>query len=202
MNMAPQLSMLAGQIACAKTRLEGAKMEARDFATLKSVVRSLRLTYAAQSAGLVPKGRTSPGFVLETDDHREPLVYHGSSEVPVNGAYLKHVLSQAGVELAIGETLLLDAALVQDLIEESLGQLAFEQASVESRKAALEANMPRQHELHLESARALASAESSVAEIRRRKVDLVAASLAAADLMEQKTVILREAVKGPPATAA
>src|SRR5205814_3167975 len=116
-------------------------------------------------------------------------------EVPVNGAYLMHVLSQAGVELECGEILLLDTALVQDLIEESLGQLAFEQASVESRRAALQANMPRPSALHLESARALASAESSVAEIRRRKVDLVAASLAAADLMEQKTVILREAVK-------
>src|SRR5881394_2457708 len=117
MKMAPQLSMLAGQIACAKTRLESATMEARDFATLKSVVRSLRLTYAAQSTGLVPNGSRTPGFVLETDDHEEPLVYHCSREVPVNGAYLKHVLSQAGVELECGEILLLDTALVQDLIE-------------------------------------------------------------------------------------
>jgi hypothetical protein len=89
------------------------------------------------------------------------------------------------------------------LVEQALGQIAHEQAVIEKHKAQLEeilSSGPGHHRESVESA--LGSTEQLAVRVRSRKVDLIATSLAASDVMEKTPPLVFEASKEPPAQAA
>jgi hypothetical protein len=203
MDTHPQLSMLAARIVRARDHADwergpGEKDEMAEF-----VLSSLRLTYAAYLSGLDPRDLSPGTFVLETRSPREHLVRHLGRPVPVNGAYLSRVLADQDLDLAPGEILFLDPRLVADLVEQALGQIAHEELVIRKLKAELEeiARCAGGHSMEsLKSA--LGSTEEMAVKVRSRKVDLIATSLAASDVMEKMPPSGLPASKEPPALAA
>ena len=76
---------------------------------------------------------------------------------------VKYVFSGAGIDLEAGQSLLIEPALAKHLIEEALGRLAREQAWLEWETPA-----------------------AGMAEVWERKIELVAASLIADELIERQ----------------
>src|ERR1043165_168605 len=139
MELRSQLSLLAAQIECAKSRAVRAREVGEDASAIEKIVGSLRLTYAALAAGLGPDEDRPQAFELRAGRVREHSVVLGDRPVPVNGPYLEAVLDEAGLELAPGQVILLEAELVRDLVEEALGRIAHDQARAEKERAELEA---------------------------------------------------------------
>jgi hypothetical protein len=180
------LSLIAAQIECAKSKAERARQVGEDPSAIEKIVGSLRLTYAALAAGLGPELARPQAFLLAAGRVREHSVILGDRPVPVSRPYLESLLSEAGVELAPGQVILLEAELVRDLVEEALGRVAHEQAVAEKAKAELEAVLARSG-FRMESVEnAIGDALAKRDDVRRRKVALVAAGLALDDLREQK----------------
>src|SRR5688572_7060260 len=121
MHKESMLSLLAVQISCAKSKAERARRVGEDSSAIEKIVGSLRLTYAALAAGLDPEAARSQAFELRAGRVREHSVTLGDRSVPVSWPYLESLLSEAGVELAPGQVILLEAELVRDLVEEALG---------------------------------------------------------------------------------
>ncbi len=185
MEKESQLSLLAAQIECAKSSLERAGEVGEDAPAIERIVGSLRLTFAAALAGLDPEGALPQAFVLEVGRLREHTMKLGDRPVPVSGAYLGALLREAGLELEPGQVILLEAGLVRDLVEEALGRIAHDQATVERDKAELEAVLARTPEFRLESVEdAIGDALTKREDVRRRKVALLSAGLALDELTE------------------
>jgi hypothetical protein len=203
MDTHPELSMLAAQIECARSRADQKRETREDVSVIESIIDTLRLNYASRSAGLDPRVYGPWTFVLEVNGHREPLVRHGERHVPVNDVYVKHLFTEAGLELVPGQVLLLDLALVRDLVEEALGDIGHEEAQIAKTKAELNGILARAPGFRMESVEAaLDSTESMAERVRSRKVDLIAASLLASDGMEKTPSARLEASKESPAAAA
>jgi len=186
MERESQLSLLAAQAECAKSRAERAREVGEDPSAIEKIVGSLRLTLAALAAGLDPGEARPQAFLLAAGRVREHSVILGDRPVPVSRPYLESLLREAGVELAPGQLILLEAELVRDLVEEALGRVAHEQAMAEKAKAELEAVLARSG-LRMESAQnAIGDALAKRDDVRRRKVALVAAGLALDEIREQK----------------
>jgi hypothetical protein len=186
MEQESQLSLLAAQVECAKSKAERAREVGLDPSSIEKIVGSLRLTLAALAAGLDPGEAGPQAFLLAAGRVREHSVILGDRPVPVSRPYLESLLREAGVELAPGQVILLEAELVRDLVEEALGRVAHEQAMAEKAKAELEAVLARSG-LRMESVEnAIGDALAKRDDVRRRKVALVAAGLALDELGEQK----------------
>jgi hypothetical protein len=186
MEKESQLSLLAAQIECAKSKAERAREVGEDASAIEKIVGSLRLTYAALAAGLGTEETRPQAFELRAGRVREHSVVLGDQPVPVNGPYLEAVLREAGLELAPGQVILLEAELVRDLVEEALGRIAHDQARAEKERAELEAVLARTPGFRLESVEnAIGDALAKREEVRR-KVALLSAGLALDELREQK----------------
>lgn len=187
MNQESQLSLLASQILCVKSRAERARESGEDFAPIDKIVGSLRLTLAATLSGRTTKDVDAPAFVLEAGVVREHTVTLGDRSVPVSGSYLEALLQTAGLQLAPQQVLLLEAGLVRDLVEEALGRIAHDQAEIVREKARLEAILRRSPDLEVEIlGKASREASSKAEDVRHRKVALLSAGLALDELTEQK----------------
>jgi len=179
MNHHSQLSLLASQILCVKSRARRACLSGEDPLPIERIVGSLRLTLAAVLSGQSPKDVEAPAFVLEAGVVREHTVTLGDSTVPVSGSYLEALLRNAGLQLAPQQVLLLEAGLVRDLVDEALGRIAHDQAEIALEKARLEAILRRSPDLPegiLEQASRDASTKAE--DVRHRKVALLSAGLA------------------------
>lgn len=180
------LSKLAAQIECAKSKAEQAREVGKDTSAIEKVARSLRMTLASQLAGLEPDKTLPQAFELRAGRVREHSVVLGDRSVPVSGPYLEAVLSDAGLELAPGQVILLEAELVRDLVEEALGRVAHDQAMAERQKAELEAILNRTPGARKGSVEnAIGNALAKREDVRRRKVALLSAGLALDELGEQ-----------------
>jgi hypothetical protein len=181
------LSLLAAQIECAKSQVRRARESGRDASAIERIVGSLRLTLAAVLSGLDPLRTVPSGFILEAGRGREPLMKLGDQSVPVGSAYIGALLGEAGVELAPGQVILLDAELVRDLVEEALGRIAFDQAMAEKERAELQAALTRTPDCRLESVEtAIGEILDKTDGIRRQKAALLFAGLALDELGEEK----------------
>ncbi len=158
-----QLVLIARQIEEARVQVDLARKMGEDPELVRLILGGLRLTYLAMSVGLEPRRDMSPGFSMEVLRGGETVLLMDSEPVPVFGPYLEYVFSGAGIELSPGQTLLVEPGLAKHVIEEALGRLAREQAW-------LDWEMP----------------SGGLGELLEKKLDLVAASLFADDLIERQ----------------
>jgi hypothetical protein len=158
-----QLALIARQIEQARVQLDLARKMGEDPELVRSILAGLRLTYLAKSVGLEPQRDLTPGFSLEVLSGGEAVLLQDGQPVPVFGPYLEYVFSGAGIELGAGQSLLVEPALAKHLIEEALARLAREQAWLEWETPA-----------------------GGMAEVWEKKVELVAASLIADELIERQ----------------
>jgi hypothetical protein len=179
------LATIARQIESAKilAGFEGRRRETSGI--IAAVLRSLRVTYLALSAGLDP-GKDAPHlFILQVTSPGDHAVTQGGQPVPVNSPYVAYLFWTAGVELMPGQILFLEPDLAKDAVEEALGVLALEQAFVE-----------RERLRRRDDAAALRRLEARATLMWDRKIELVAASLLADEYLERT-----QALAGPEEAA-
>jgi len=160
------LSLIARQIDEARLRGALLKRMGEDCGQAQSILEALRFTYWARSVGLDPLWDFPGAFVLEVSPWGEAGLRQDGRSVPIFGPYLEYVFSSAGIELRPGQVLLLDPGLAKQVIEEALGRIAREQAFLT-------------WETSLQG-------PGQLAETLETKIELVAASLAADDLIERQ----------------
>ena len=168
------LAAIARQIESAKilAGFDGRKRETAG--TIASVLRTLRVTYLALSAGLDPGRDAHHLFILNVTTTGEHALTQGGQPVPVNSPYLAYLFWIAGVELMPGQILFLEPDLAKDAVEEALGVLALEQAFVE-----------RERLRRRDDADELRRLEARATLMWDRKIELVAASLLADEYLER-----------------
>jgi len=179
------LATIARQIESAKilAGFEGGKRETSG--TIAAVLRTLRVTYLALSAGLDPCRDAHHLFILKVTSRGEHALTQGGLPVPVHSPYLVYLFWIAGVELMPGQILFLEPDLAKDAVEEALGVLALEQAFLE-----------RERLRQRDEADALRRLEARATLMWDRKIELVAASLLADDYLERT-----QAMAGPEEAA-
>ena len=184
---------LALQIEAARNQVDQGDEEGPDACVVPAILRSLRVTYLAFSTGLDPWKDASRSFLLEVTAGGEPRLSHAGLPVPVDGLHLEELFGKAGIELRPGQVLLLDAELARIAIEHALTRLAVEQAIAERgrarRKAVIEEALTLPLEADLD---ALQDLERKTSDLWERKIDLIAASLVADELLERDRTITRQ----------
>jgi len=152
---------------------------------------SLRVTYLALSTGLDPRKDASHLFLLTVSHTGEHLLLQGGQPVPINGSYLASLFQAAGIDLLPGQTLLLEAEIAKNAVEEALGGLALEQAlagrELSRRQEALESALTLPPQSDLDTLRA---AEERSNLLWDRKIELVAASLVADEYLDRTRDLL------------
>jgi hypothetical protein len=122
MKRESQLALLSAQVESAKSRAERAREAGRDASAIQKIVGSLRLTLAAQIAGLPPVKAGPQAYLLAAGRVRERSVVLGERPVPVSGPYFKALLSEVGLEFAPGQVILVEAEIVRDLVQGDPGK--------------------------------------------------------------------------------
>lgn len=177
---------LALQIEAARNQTDLGDDAGPDASVVGAILRSLRLTYLALSSGLNPWKDVTQSFVLEVTADGDIRLYHADHPVSIDGVHLEQLFETAGVDLRPGQILLLDAELAKRAIEEALGKLALEQAIAEhardQRKAVIDEALTMPYEDDVE---ALQTLERQTSELWERKIELVAASLVADEILER-----------------
>jgi hypothetical protein len=179
------LASLARQIEAARI-LAGFEGRKREFSGVgPAVLRTLRVTYLALSAGLDPWRDASHLFILKVNSRGDHALTQGDLPVPVNAPYLAYLFWTAGVDLLRGQVLFLEPELAKDAVEEALSLLALEQAVLE-----------RERLRHVGKVETLRRIEARARLVWDRKIELVAASLLAEEYMERS-----KALEGPEEAA-
>lgn len=172
------LETLARQIDAVRvlSGFEGRKWESSGVGP--AVLRTLRVTYLALSAGLDPWTDAGHLFILKVNSAGHHALTQGGLPVPVNAPYLAYLFWTSGVELLHGQILILEPDLAKDAVEEALGVLAREHAFVE-----------RERLRHPHDAATLRRLEGRARLLWDRKIELVAASLLAEEYLERSRAL-------------
>ena len=184
---------LALQIEAARNQGDLGDEEGPESCVVPAILRSLRVTYLALSTGLDPWRDALQSFVLEVSAAGDHVLLHAGMPIPVDGFHLEQLFEKGGIELRPGQILLLDAELARTAIEEALGELALEQALAEraraQRRAAIDEalNIPNEEDLD-----ALQELERRTSALWERKIELVAASLVAEEILERDRPFTRQ----------
>jgi hypothetical protein len=108
--------------------------ELRTKASLDPTLRRVLDAIRRQLANVLSRTTTSkpsapaPAFLVSmTWDGALSLRVYGRA-VPVNPAYVKHVLEDKGIDIPPGDEIMVDSATARDLIEEALAQLGYDMA--------------------------------------------------------------------------
>lgn len=117
---------------------------------------------------------TGPEFVLRGTRAGLPALACRGRTVPVSGARILAFVRDAGIRLGDGAAIRLEASAAKALIEDSLRDLARDEAA-----------LGRQRKDALAQGRDVSAYEAQGARLRRRKVELIAASLHAGDLLDR-----------------
>jgi len=179
-------STLARQIEAARSQADFQDEGGDGARLIESIFRSLRVTYLALSTGLDPWRDAVHAFVLEVTGSGEHVLHQGGLPVPVNSRHFEQLFWNAGIELLPGQILLLETELAKQAVEDALGRLALEHALAERERAQRRAGiddaltLPREEELE-----ALQELERKSSALWERKIELVAASLVADELLER-----------------
>ena len=167
MDFQARIKILIEEIERARHGALAARGRGGSSISIDSVLLSLRRTLAAVAEGYDPRQLGARGgFTCEVDGRLEHTLGFKGRPLPVNGRYLEHLLSRAGVDLLPGQVLLLDTQLAREVIDDAIEEL------------------DRDHE-RLSRDRSRLPGEKMKAEslrILRRKVELLAARFAADDL--------------------
>jgi len=157
------VSRLTDQVVSATGQASRAKAEGRSSEVIDSIRRSLRLTLACVLQSQDPREVGAEGFVCVKGHMSDPLVWYAGRSLPVSGSYFESLLTEAGVELAPGQVILLDAALARNLCEEALSRNGFQEAILRQEKRVLTAAcMAADHLEHgLPPAEKIASSEAA-----------------------------------------
>jgi len=131
------VSKLAEQMVHATGRASEERAKGREAQVILSIVRSLRMTLASIVQLRDPRDAGAKGFVCLTDQAADPVVKHIGRILPVAPPYLKHLFGDAGVALAPGQAILLDAALARHVVEEALAAIGREEAEIRDQKSKL-----------------------------------------------------------------
>ena len=131
------VSKLAEQMLEAKARATEARAQGMDTRSIESIDRSLRQTLACIVQRRDPREVAIKGFSLLVKPSGDVLVRHQEWGLPVSDGYLLSLLGEAGVKLAPGQVILLDAVIVKMLVEEALGALSLDQAEIRDWKSRL-----------------------------------------------------------------
>jgi hypothetical protein len=131
------VSTLAEQMLEAKARAQKARENGKDARPIESIDRSLRQTLACIVQLRDPREAAIKGFNLLVKPSGEVLVRHQEWGLPVSREYLASLFAEAGVKLVPGQIILLDAVVVQMLVEEALGALSKGQAEIRDWKSRL-----------------------------------------------------------------
>lgn len=98
--------------------------------TLRRVLDAIRRQLASvlsRTTAARPSEHTTAFLVSMTWDGAVSLRACGRT-VPVNPAYVKHVLEQKGIDIPPGDEIMVDCATARDLIEEALAHLGYDLA--------------------------------------------------------------------------
>src|SRR6185436_9009029 len=168
------LATIARQIETAKilAGFDGRRRVASGI--VPAVLRTLRVTYLALSAGLDPGKDANHLFTLQVSRTGHHALPQGGRPVPVNAPYLAYLFWIAGVELLPGQILFLEPDLAKDAVEEALSLLALEQACLE-----------RERLRRRDDPEALRRLELRGNLLWDRKIELLAASLLADEYLER-----------------
>jgi hypothetical protein len=178
MDLRSALATIARQIESARI-LAGFEARKRDSSGVgPAVLRTLRVSYLALSAGLDPRRDASHLFILKVSSTGDHALTQGGLPVPVNAPYLAYLFWTSGVELLPGQILFLEPDLAKDAAEEALGVLALEQAFLE-----------RERLRRPDDAEALRRLEVRARLMWDRKIELVAASLLAEEYLERSRAL-------------
>jgi hypothetical protein len=90
------------------------------------LLRSLRLTLRALSAGMDPEDEAATSFVLTVSEEGQILLRRDSRLVGLSGCRLPSLLEHAGISLVPGQVLLIEPEFARRAIEDSLGMAAEE----------------------------------------------------------------------------
>jgi hypothetical protein len=131
------VSTLAEQMLQAKARAQKARENGKDARAIESIDRSLRQTLACIVQLRDPREAAIKGFNLLVKPSGEVLVRHQEWGLPVSRESLASLFAEAGVKLVPGQVILLDAVVVQMLVEEALGALSLDQAEIRDWKSRL-----------------------------------------------------------------
>src|SRR6185369_7434336 len=163
MDARTALATIARQIESAKILAGFEGRRRASSGSIAAVLRTLRVTYLAVSAGLDPGRDAHHLFILNVNSTGDHALTQAGLPVPVNAPYLAYLFWTAGVELTAGQMLFLEPDLAKDAVEEALGVLALEQAFNE-----------RERLQQRDDADALRRLEASANLIWDRKIELVA----------------------------
>lgn len=168
------LATIARQIDSARilAGFDGRKCDASGI--VPAVLRTLRVTYLALSAGLDPHKDANHLFIVRVTPTGEHCLTQGGLPVPINSPYLAYLFWTAGVELVAGQILFLEPDLAKDAVEEALSTLALEQACLE-----------RERLCRRDDIEALRGLDLRANLLWDRKIELVAASLLADEYLER-----------------
>ncbi len=131
------VSKLAEQLLRVTSRVTEARARPSEAPVTHAVARSIRTTLATIVQRRDPRDVGAKGFLCVVDHEGRPSVTHGGRDLPINSSYLRHLFEALGVELAAGQAILLDAALVCHLTEDALARLGRDEAQARERKSRL-----------------------------------------------------------------
>jgi hypothetical protein len=137
------------------------------------LLRSLRLTLRALSAGIDPDDEAATSFVLSVSDEGQILLRRDNRLVGLSGSRLRSLLEHAGVSLVPGQVLLVEPEFARRAIEDSLGIAAEEGFRLEKKREELRGALEQSSEDARESlALALRELEEREADLILDQIDL------------------------------
>jgi hypothetical protein len=170
------LELIHRQILEVETQLSAQIARGERTERTVGLLRSLRLTLQALSAGIEPEDEAASTFVLSVSETGQLLLRKDNRLVALSGPFFRSLLTLAGISLVSGEVLLVEPEFARRAIEDSLGQAVAEESRLERRRAELGAALQQSAS---ESRDPLLSA---LGEIDEREADLLLEKIDLAEL--------------------
>jgi hypothetical protein len=137
MEREDHLELIHQQILDTRAQLEcqGARGEKTDGT--RALLRSLRLSLHAITAGIDPGEQSGTSFVLSVSGEGEVSLRRERHLVVLSGPSFRSLLQSARVSLVPGQVLLIEPALARWAIEDTLAEMVAEEFGLEKRRAEL-----------------------------------------------------------------
>src|SRR5258708_2117654 len=131
------LDLLQQQLLAAQKQLEAQLSRSERTEGTAAILRILRLSLRAFSAGIDPDDEAATSFVLYVSDGGQILLRRDNHLVQISGPFFDSLLRMAGFALVPGQVLLVEPEFAKRAIEESLGEAAAEGFRLEKNRADL-----------------------------------------------------------------
>jgi hypothetical protein len=123
-----------------KVQDEVASQTARGEATDRTtgLLRSLRLTLRAVSAGFDPEEEAASSFVLTVSREGQLMLRRDTHLACLRGPFFRSLFELAGIRLEHGQVLIVEPEFARRAIEDSLGESLAEESRLERKRANLQ----------------------------------------------------------------